>query len=178
MKRSIFSDARILFALGLALGGFSACSRGLAPATPGQALADWTTWHTGPAAAPLRMSAVELDPQSKKGGINGTYVGTYVESDSSGSASGDLTMTVKKKRKTVSGEFDVTQGSHTHDLSYSGTVKGGKKHAKLTFVVSNPDGRDAYFTATIKGNALSGNGEVPATSSEPEVFIAIQATKQ
>lgn len=109
--------------------------------------------------------------------VAGTYAGTISEVEGSHKAAGTVKIVVKQKGSNISGDFDVTFGSKTKDLTLSGTVKAAKKGASLAFTIFNFGGRNAQAKATVTGSKLNGTGHVPQESSMPAVSLKFSTTK-
>ena len=109
--------------------------------------------------------------------VSGVYSGTLTVKESGHTATGAVTMTIKQSLSKVSGPFDVTFGTKTTKLTFSGTVKGDTQGADLKFTIYKTKTQYAHASAEIIGGVLTGKAYVPPSGSNPAVYITFTMTK-
>jgi hypothetical protein len=148
----------------LALVTLAACAR-LDAATPGLT----------PSGVRADVAAATVPPAVS---VAGTYKGPIEEVEGSQSRTGSVTIVIQESGKKISGTFDVTFGSHTTDLTLSGSVKSDKaKKAKIAFVIDDPKGRYAVAKASVTARKLVGKGTVPPSGTKPGVSITYKTAR-
>lgn len=162
--RSHWSNAVII----LGCSSFVACVGGARPPLP-------PTEQTTSAAITQSDNESLLKALPK---VAGTYSGTLDEVEGSHSESGTVVIVLAQHGSNISGNFDVTFGSRTKNLTLSGTAKAIKKGVRLAFTVFNIGGRNATCKATVVGSRLNGTGFVPPNSSLPSATLTYKTTKR
>jgi len=124
---------------------------------------------------PQDASAIRPDTVPK---IGGTYDGSISETEGSKTATGTVQIVINQNIRKISGTVTPTIDGHSAHLTFSGSVRGTKHGARLTYTIYDPKGRSASGKATVRGTSLNGTAYVPASGSQPAVSITFNTKKQ
>jgi hypothetical protein len=142
------------------------------------------SFHGGPGAASGMLPATHaladsILPDAKTLRISGTYQGSAEWQEGTKEDSASLKMTIRQHGKKISGAFDLSKNGQSRDLSIKGSITSkSANEVKIKFDILDPHGRTAQAQATITGKSLSGEGNVPGSSSKPSVYVKFSAKKK
>jgi hypothetical protein len=103
--------------------------------------------------------------------VAGTYEGSYSETIGDRTVNGTVTIVIDQSGSKISGKFDVDEKGAKFPFGLKGSVRSAPHGARLRFLITQPDNRDAHARASLIGKVLKGKALAPATKSQEAVHI-------